>query len=173
MQARIGTAKTSAAVAVIFGAAITNAGPAKAQDASFGCKVLLCAVASNPAWRGIPYCVPVMTQLFALLRRKGASWPSCLEGRVGAPGYEPYQNCPAGWQSGTAAEDGWRADDGGGSCARPDPRTAASRPTVQNAAEAGASGGLEVRPRERRSDPWFVELDGEVGRQRFYYSLAE
>src|SRR5271168_2383035 len=30
-------------------------GPAAAQDASFGCKVLLCAAAATPSWSGIPY----------------------------------------------------------------------------------------------------------------------
>ncbi|MGL4813597.1 MAG: hypothetical protein ACRCXM_17650 [Beijerinckiaceae bacterium] len=170
MQARM---KPLTMLTMIFGVAIGGASAARAQDASFGCKVLLCAAASNPAWRGIPYCVPVMTQLFALLRRKGASWPPCLEGRVSAPGYEPYQDCPAGWTPGRDAEDGWRTDAGGSSCARSNQRTASSPPSVQSASEAGTPGGLELRPRERRSEPWFVELDGEGGRQRFYYSLAE
>jgi hypothetical protein len=30
-------------------------GITKAQDAEFGCKVLLCAAASNPSWPQIPY----------------------------------------------------------------------------------------------------------------------
>lgn len=173
MEVRKRPVTTSTMLAVIFGTAIGSAGAARAQDASFGCKVLLCAAASNPAWRAIPYCVPIMTQLFALLRRKGASWPPCPEGRVSAPGYEPYQDCPAGWRPGLEAEDGWRTDAGGGSCARPNPRTAASLPSVQSASEARRITGIEVRPRELRSEPWFVELDGEGGRQRFYYSLAE
>ena len=36
--------------------------PTIAQDASFPCKVLLCAAATNPSWTAIPYCVPVMQQ---------------------------------------------------------------------------------------------------------------
>ncbi len=67
---------------------------ARAQDAPFGCKVLLCAAASSPAWGGIPYCVPVMDQLFSDLAH-GGSWPSCPEaGEAGAIGYEPYLPCP-------------------------------------------------------------------------------
>lgn len=34
----------------------------QAQDASFPCKVLLCAAATNPSWTQIPYCVPIMHQ---------------------------------------------------------------------------------------------------------------
>jgi hypothetical protein len=40
----------------------------KAQDAEFGCKVLLCAAASNPSWPQMPYCVPVMNQLYRMMR---------------------------------------------------------------------------------------------------------
>ncbi len=31
---------------------------AKAEDASWGCQVLLCAASQNPSWQGVPYCVP-------------------------------------------------------------------------------------------------------------------
>lgn len=55
--------------------ALTISPSVRAQDASFGCKVLLCAAASNPSWSGIPYCVPVMTQLFRMLAR-GRPWPT-------------------------------------------------------------------------------------------------
>ena len=50
--------------------------PASAQDASFGCKVLLCALSSVPGWSAIPYCVPVMNQLFRSLAT-GGGWPIC------------------------------------------------------------------------------------------------
>jgi hypothetical protein len=65
------------------------------HDASFGCKVLLCAAASASGWSGIPYCVPVMKALFHQLA-KGGGWPSCSEGNASALGYEPFQVCPAG-----------------------------------------------------------------------------
>src|SRR4051812_25666267 len=67
--------------------------PAKAQDASFGCKVLLCAAASAPGWSGIPYCVPVMQQLFRNLA-KGQGWPTCSEGNAGSVGYDPLDDYP-------------------------------------------------------------------------------
>jgi hypothetical protein len=66
--------------------------PALAQDAEFGCKVLLCAAASNPGWQGIPYCVPVMSQLFSILN-SGGSWPSCPQGNASGMTVEPYQAC--------------------------------------------------------------------------------
>jgi hypothetical protein len=81
--------------------AVSAEAPAKAQDAEFGCKVLLCAAASNPSWPSIPYCVPVMNQLYAMMRSLRFRWPVCTAAGTGAPGYEPYQPyqpCPPGWQ---------------------------------------------------------------------------
>jgi hypothetical protein len=67
--------------------------PAKSPDASFGCKVLLCAAASAPGWSDIPYCVPVMQQLFSGFA-KGQGWPTCPEGSAGSVGYDPLADCP-------------------------------------------------------------------------------
>jgi hypothetical protein len=58
------------------GMALMAPPPASAQDASFGCKVLLCALASAPGWSAISYCVPVMNQLFNSLAM-GGGWPNC------------------------------------------------------------------------------------------------
>ncbi len=77
---------------------VWSAASVEAQDAEFGCKVLLCAAASNPSWPSIPYCVPVMNQLYAMMRSVRFRWPVCTAAGTGAPGYEPYQPCPAGWQ---------------------------------------------------------------------------
>ncbi len=44
--------------------------------------------------------------------------------------------------AGREAEDGWRVDAGGGSCARPNPRTLGSQLAVQSASEAGPIAGL-------------------------------
>jgi len=81
---------------IVFGAiaaVLMSAATAAAQDASFGCKVLLCAVATAPSWSGIPYCVPVMEQLFSDLR-KGRGWPTCAEATAGSVASETNQNCP-------------------------------------------------------------------------------
>lgn len=57
---------------------------ARAQDASFGCKVLLCAAASAPGWTAIPYCVPIMEEVFRELSL-GWSWPTCSQAYAGRP----------------------------------------------------------------------------------------
>lgn len=77
-----------AAAAVAFVSALAGGSNAQAQDASFGCKVLLCAAASAPGWTGIPYCVPVMQQLIRQVGRGGA-WPVCLEGQAASPSSAP------------------------------------------------------------------------------------
>ncbi len=153
--------RIAAVAALTTGVAIAPL-PARTQDASFGCKVLLCALASNPSWQGIAYCVPVMNLLFAVLRRKGGSWPICGEAKAGAPQHEPYAACPQGSES-VALVDGQ---------AQPDPNGAlcqAPRQSERQASEAGAG----LTPRERRAEPWFIELDGPEGRKRFYYSLGQ
>jgi hypothetical protein len=139
--------------------------PAGAQDASFGCKVLLCAAASNPSWRGISYCVPVMTQLFAMLRRKGASWPVCGEANVGAPQHEPFADCPEATQAVALTDDRPMADPQGPWCQRLEPRAS----ETWDRGDAAAS----LLPRERRAEPWFVVLDGPQGPQRFYFSMGQ
>ncbi len=84
---------------------------AQAQDASLGCKVLLCAAATVPGWSGIPYCVPVMTQLFRSLAR-GGGWPVCSQGNASNVVYDPYKACPAEKFSGNATPlpEGWQSN---------------------------------------------------------------
>ena len=79
-------ARAAAAGALV--SALAGGSNARAQDASFGCKVLLCAAATAPGWTGIPYCVPVMQQLIRQVGRGGA-WPVCLEGQVASPPAAP------------------------------------------------------------------------------------
>jgi len=71
--------------------------PSRAQDASWGCQVLLCAASENPSWHGVPYCVPPMTKHIAAMKLPGFSWPICRQGNAGKPGKEIYEPCPAGW----------------------------------------------------------------------------
>ncbi len=84
-------AKAALAVAALCCVGIA---PARAQDAEFGCKVLLCAAATNPGWSGITYCVPVMNQLFSILN-SGGSWPPCQQGNASGLIVEPYLACAA------------------------------------------------------------------------------
>ena len=56
--------------------------------------MLLCAAATSPGWSGIPYCVPVMNQLFSILN-SGGSWPSCSQANASGLYQQPYLACAA------------------------------------------------------------------------------
>ena len=119
----MGLRLVSAALALFAGLAASPL--ARAQDASLGCKSLLCAAATNPDWSGIPYCVPPMTELFNILEN-GGGWPSCPEGDVSGVQYTPYKACPTGWLAGnfdTGTNNlgfgNFSPDPNGGSCLNP------------------------------------------------------
>ena len=143
---------------------------ANAQDASFGCKVLLCAAASAPSWSSIPYCVPVMTSLFNQLAHDG-SWPSCPEGNASGLGYQPYLSCPAGttpMDSAGASGQGLVASVNGSLCAD------TSKP--EQVCSGGGRGEscattYPTIPRQPSSEPYFVDITTANGMQRFYFSL--
>jgi hypothetical protein len=156
----------------VVAAAALAAGPpsAKAQDASFGCKVLLCAAATNPSWQGIAYCVPVMRALMSLMGRKGFSWPPCPEAKTGAPGHEPHAECPAGSTAVTTATDGQPAP----MCARPTPMNAAFGKADPATLDADSlKSRFELTPPPLRDKPYYFEMpkaDGQ-GTERAYFSL--
>ncbi|MCX7325980.1 MAG: hypothetical protein NTZ14_16495 [Hyphomicrobiales bacterium] len=155
----------------------------KAQDAEFGCKALLCAAASNPSWPQIPYCVPVMNQLYRMMRSLRFRWPVCTQARAGAPGYEPYQPCPAGWapaSSGNGEDSNpWIAKGAGDLCTRPAslPPLGTPIPAQLRCATSEGSAGtgmaiasmtcIEVMARSVNERPYSVEIDG----QRVWFSL--
>lgn len=141
---------------------------ARAQDASFGCKVLLCAAASVPGWSGIPYCVPVMQMLFRQLA-KGGGWPSCPEGNASGLGYESYQACPVGLTPVQAGSDG-----GAGLSLAPDGNLCSDLSKPQQVCAGGDGGCMSTYPttaRAPRSDPYYVDIGTANGTQRFYFSL--
>ena len=144
------------------------ANPARAQDASFGCKVLLCAAASMPGWSAIPYCVPVMQSLFRQLAR-GKPGPVCSEGHASAPGYEPYEPCPDGWVSGDAQIGGSTSMSTSGNdaaiCIDP------SRPAQNCETGTGCKTNYPSMARTARENPYFVDIATAAGTQRFYFSL--
>jgi hypothetical protein len=156
---------------VLSGAVLSvlAASPAMAQDASFGCKVLLCAAASNPSWRGIAYCVPVMNQLFSMMQRRGFSWPICPEGKTGAPQYEPFEACAEGWTSVRVEEQSVQSDPNGSSCARPRAFAETSR---QSDSSERPQDRLEIVSRTQRAEPWYVTVDTGAGPRRFYFNVA-
>ncbi len=145
-------------------------GRAPAQDASFGCRVLLCALASNPSWNGIPYCVPVMNQLFAMMRRRGFSWPPCGEAKTGSPAYEPYMDCPSGFTPSPRDGESMRPDLQGPLCAR---SSIPGQWPAQDSAGAAPGNLPEMISREPRRDPWYVTIDDGNGQKRFYFTLGQ
>jgi hypothetical protein len=156
-------------IASVLVAATLMPPPAAAQEASFGCQVLLCAASRNPSWKGVPFCVPVMHRLFRDLRR-GAPWPSCPEGDVGPPGYEPFEACPA---NAVPASQG-RSDDGGLKLGDPSGDLCAVRIEALRSCRlqhGDCQARYELSPRPRRAEPWFVDIGTPEGTSRFWFSL--
>ena len=175
--------------------AVSTGASAKAQDAEFGCKVLLCAAASNPSWPSISYCVPVMNQLYAMMRSLRFRWPVCTAAGTGAPGYEPYRPCPTGWQesgqntqtssvangsSDTGVSNSMRSG-GNDLCARRLPQQPSGRPLqasvpggqIQCPASDRDNDGvtnsgqlcIEYMPRPRNERPYYFDMRGADGNQ--------
>lgn len=150
------------AVATIL-AAITWVSLGDRVEASeLGCEVLLCASSSNPSWRGVPACHPPMYRLISAMRGWGFSWPTCPEAGTGKPGYEAYDECPAGWSVGSSNQDhGARQPD---LCVQ-----------VRNSCPSGFGGrdGCEqtfTMSRPLRDDPYYFDItagDGKVTRHWF------
>jgi hypothetical protein len=159
--------------------------PTQAQDASFGCKVLLCAAAASPSWPNIPYCVPVMQQLFSQIA-KGGGWPACAQAGTSASnvGYQRYQDCPAGSiaVSAQSGQSGYAADSNGSSCVTAqDFQTYQARLDTYNQALNNQNGSVPQAPwlqttaRAANPTPYYVDLNtGSSGSSptRFYFSLT-
>jgi hypothetical protein len=169
-------------IAAIAIAALAGAGfPAKAQDAEFGCKVLLCAAATNPSWPAIPYCVPVMNQLFSMMQMRGFRWPGCSSARTSAPRYEPYQACPEGWRTGASLSGAELGED---VCARPATPQTGRRVTDSQLRCPSDDGGyiishrrtgagcIETMARPRNERPYYFDVrNGNEAPTRIWFSL--
>ena len=155
------------AVGIVLAATFAMTFETRAQDASFGCKVLLCAAATAPGWSGIPYCVPVMQELFRQLAR-GRGWPVCQEGRASGPGYEPFLPCSIGLTPTEPSEDQTPVSNQKGALC-----TDLSKP--QQICGTGDDAACRTTypsvPRVARSDPNYVDIETASGAQRFYFSL--
>ncbi len=157
------------------------AAPAKADDASWGCQVLLCAASQNPSWHGVPYCVPPMTRLIAAMKEPGFSWPICDEAKAGKPGRENYEDCPAGTTVGYSSQgdNGWRGE--------PD-QCVKTVDVCRSPRQGDAYAGLTIRrnydndgdsciqqiatPRPRRANPYFFDIPNDQGeKERFWFNL--
>lgn len=175
------------AIAALVGPALgLIATPAKSQDASWGCQVLLCAASQNPSWHGVGYCVPPMTKLISAMKRPGFSWPICHEANAGKPGHEPYEECPAGTTIGysTQGEHGWQGEPDRciktvDACRPSGNRDASIRVSVATIRSVyGDSGNGCIRkistPRPRRADPYFFDIPNDEGvKQRFWFNLDD
>lgn len=169
----------AAAVATIVSFAPVKA---SADDAPWGCQVLLCAASSNPSWQGVPYCKPPMFKLIAAMARPGFSWPICPSSGTGKPGREIYEECPAGFK-GAYAESG---HDGN----RPEPdrcektvnvcrdrdalKNMGKRIQYRSTAGDGENSCMQTisQPRKHRADPYFFDITSDQGViQRYWFNL--
>ncbi|WP_412065965.1 hypothetical protein [Rhizobium sp. SYY.PMSO] len=158
--------------------------PAKAEDASWGCQILLCAASHNPSWHGVPYCVPPLTRLIAAMSKPGFSWPICHEASAGRPGQEIYEDCPGGTTI------GYSSQSDRGSRGEPDQcikTVNVCQSSGQRDGDARLAGltinrryGREgesciqeiATPRPRRTDPWYFDISNDEGvKERFWFNL--
>lgn len=169
--------------------------PAMAQDAEWGCQVLLCAASSNPSWHGVPYCVPPMTKLIAAMKLPGFSWPICPGSNTGKPGKEIYEDCPEGWTPASSQSIGESSMRSGpaskcekvltnaelralklrrGQSLHNDTLTFGdgSAITVRYESTGNRSRAIGVQKRRTRADPYYLDIPNAQGiSQRFWFNL--
>ncbi len=175
----------SIVVAALTAGSFTVLSPdAKADDASWGCQVLLCAASQNPSWHGVPYCVPPMTRLIAAMKEPGFDWPICHEANAGKPGRENFEECPAGTTVGYSSQgdNGWRGEPDQciktvDVCRSPNLRSDATKlpgQTIRRSFGNDDTGCLQqiATPRPRRADPYFFDIPNDTGvKERFWFNL--
>lgn len=173
---------------------------ARAEDAEYGCKILLCAASQNPSWHGVPYCVPPMTKLIRDMAEPGFSWPICREANTGKPGHEEYEECPAGMkatrESSGSGRDNAFVDHGREMCVKTvnQCRNRAEFRTLYGNERENAKKGITIRevnnnrdnswsganscevvvsqPRPRRADPYYFDIpDDKVVKKRVWFNL--
>jgi hypothetical protein len=161
---------------------------ARAQDASFGCKILLCVASQNPSWQGVSYCVPPVLKLLSIRKVHPGYWPACPEAGTHKPGYAEYEDCPAGM---TAATIGDSSSHGGNMrntavCAKP---VQVACTTLFNRSrhfgnidylkgdqfrrDGNTCMTTEIIPRPKRKDPYYFDIrNKETGSvARYYFNL--
>jgi hypothetical protein len=169
---------------------------AKAQDASFGCKILLCVASQHPSWQGVSYCVPPVLKLLAIRKVHPGYWPSCPEAGTGKPGYAEYEDCPAGTTPTTINRESGHGGNmrGTPACAKPvqvpcstlyhrdhsgkgdyqqieDHGRPTNNVTIRRVGNLCAT--TQVIPRLHRKDPYYFDiLDKGSGKlSRYYFTL--
>ncbi len=154
----------------------------QAQDADFGCKVLLCAAASKPVHAvDFPIASNAMNQLHAMMRSSSLPLPVCTAAGTGAPGFRALSALPCGWQE-TSSNTGAGGNGvsaslpygGNDLCARRLPPDPTGRPVqasvpggqVQCFSSSGDHVGVdgpgqmcvEYRPRPRNERPYYFDV---------------
>jgi hypothetical protein len=177
---------TAAACAASF----PTAPVARAQDASWGCQILLCAASENPSWHGVPYCVPPMQKLIAAMSLPGFSWPICKGGNAGKPGQERYEPCPTGWSATSGGSGSGNNSVAGrgdanicerhlGSCnSRATRDLLRQTPAGVETKRVYSGNGLgscsieQTQPRKLRDKPYYFDIPNSKGvKQRFWFDL--
>ena len=155
---------------------------ARADDAPWGCQVLLCAASSNPSWHGIAYCKPPMHKLIAAMAKPGFSWPICPSSGTGKPGRETYEECPAGFTVAysESGHDGNRSEPN--RCEKTDNvcrdrnalKKLGKKIQYRSATADGENSCMQTisQPRKRRADPYFFDIKSDQGvKQRYWFNL--
>lgn len=149
-------------MAAIFSAAACFWLADRAEASEWGCEVFLCASSSDPSWRGVPACHPPMHRLISAMGKWGFSWPTCPEAGTDRPGYEAYEDCPAGWTVGSSNQD--HGGDQGDLCVQ-----------VRNTCPSGFGRGvgceqIVTMSRPLRENPYYFDImhdDGNFTRHWF------
>ena len=123
---------------------------------------------------GVPYCGPVMSQLFSMLNN-GGSWPSCDAANVSPVGYNPYGACPAGSSavSLTSSRSGssYVGDSAGGFCGAPIATPSGMSGGCQSVSNVGSQ-CLAISARQANPTPYFVDITTATGVQQFSFALT-
>jgi hypothetical protein len=124
---------------------------------------------------GVPYCGPVMSQLFSILN-SGGSWPICDAANASPIGYNPYGACPAGSSAvsltDSRAGSSYAADSAGAYCGAP----IATPSGMSGGCETIASSGsqcLSISARPANPTPYFVDITTANGVQQFSFALTQ
>lgn len=139
-----------------------------AADAEWGCQILLCAASESPSWHGVPYCVPPMHKLITAMAKPGFSWPICPGAGTGAPNYEKYDDCPAGYTPSRSGN-----DDHGFSSSELNMCTRSVN-TCKFGRRNRDDGCIQVQTisRPTRAKPYYFDIPQSTGvKQRFWFDL--
>lgn len=147
--------------------------PGSAVASEWGCEVLLCASSSDPAWRGVPACHPPMNKLIAAMKRPGFSWPTCPEAGTGLPGYEQFEDCPAGW-SATTNPNQDRKNSSKSHCART-VNLCRKGHRMRFGRDGEGCTRTELIARGSRAEPYYFAIKGEADEtvSRHWFGLAD